>query len=135
MHVYGNMRPPGSMIDRVPVVRAPQTRSVTLAPAAWPAPRISTWVDLPAPSPWAAPDPELLLSITIAPLRFAPVSWAPPTVITSPWGPPVLSTPSTNRANITTETAARPRRRRFALAMMALAAAGLGTVAAVIVNL
>ncbi len=139
MHVYGNMRPPGSMIDRVPVVRAPQARSMTLAPTAWPSPRISTWVDLPAPSPWPAPDPELLLSITIAPLRFAPVSWAPPTVITSPWGPPESSNAPTIRSTVVPsnalEPAARPRRRRVALALMAVAAAGLGTVAAVIVSL
>jgi hypothetical protein len=33
-------------------------------------------------------DPELLLSLSIAPLRFVPISWGPPVVVRSPWAPP-----------------------------------------------
>ena len=128
MHVYGSL-PHAGALDRWPAPTAPALRPAARAPISWPLPDRATRVELPAPAVWAAPDPQWLMSITIAPLRLAPVSWGPPVVVRSPWGPPTLS-PSDSAS---TGTRRLGRRRVWA---WGLAAAGvIGAVAAVVANL
>ncbi len=139
MHVYGAFAPPSVVVDRA----LPPPSIVPVAPPApvndWGLPLVSTRVELPAPLVWPAPDPELLMSITIAPLRLAPVSWSPPAIRRSTWAAPVPKLDSydavTAAAN-TSVTAAEPEpaasvgrarsARSMAYAIAAVAAAGAG---------
>ena len=143
MHVYGSLAQP-PMFDRWAAPTAPNGRVAPRTPTTWVPPDIATRVDLPAPAVWEAPNPELLLSITIAPLRLTPVSWGPPVVVQSPWGPPVLDRlgraagvavdPSADRTAATEPAGAGRLRRTRALAFgLATTAVGVaGTVAIVL---
>jgi hypothetical protein len=131
MHVYGS-RAQSGVLDRWPAPSAAIGR-VTLPKApTWDAPNIATRVDMPPPAIWAAPNPDLLLSITIAPLRFVPVTWGPPVVVQSPWGPPVLDM---NDHLVDTEPAHvhRSRRTRALAFGLATAAAAVASTIVVIV--
>ena len=110
----------------------PVVRPAAREPIAWPLPNIATRVELAPPPVWAAPDPEWLMSITIAPLRLVPVSWGPPVVVRSPWGPPGVSLTPTE-----TSTVAGSRRlgRRYVWACGLAAAAVVGVLAAAASNL
>ena len=110
MHAYGNLRPP-SVLDRWPAPTVTD-RSVPPTAVAWAAPRMSTRVELPPPPLWSPPNPELLLSITIAPLRFAPVSWGPPIVVVSPWGPPAVRVDGLDHVGVADAGTTRPWFRR-----------------------
>ncbi len=125
MHVYGGMAQPG-VLDRWPAPSIPVGRVTLPKPVAWPMPNIATRVEMPPPAIWRAPDPELLLSITIAPLRFLPVSWGPPDVVESPWGPPVLrDTDDAVGADLAgARRFRRPRALAFGFATAAVAIAG-----------
>ncbi len=138
MHVYGGFAPPTGVIDRVPVARRAPVRAAETAPA-WAPPVISTRVELPAPAVWPAPDPALLYSLTIAPLRLAPVSWAPPTLTRSPWSAPVPALDAfapphdTFEPGHTDRDRSTPRRgHSFAYALAGLAAAAVGLAVIVI---
>ena len=140
MHVYGAFAPPSVVVDR-----ALPPPNIVVAPAApahdWGLPLVASRVDLPAPLVWAAPDPELLMSITIAPLRLAPVSWGPPAIRRSVWAAPVPKLDSYDAVNAATtsgtarasESAPRSgRARSMAYTLAAVAAAGVGIAAVVL---
>ncbi|MET0908969.1 MAG: hypothetical protein ABWZ99_05820 [Ilumatobacteraceae bacterium] len=132
MHVYGSRAQPG-VLERWPAPSVPVGRVTMPKPVTWAAPKIATRVEMPPPAIWAAPDPELLLSITIAPLRFVPVSWSPPEVIISPWGPPPLVTDDEVASTAAASSArfARPRAVAYGLAAAAVA---VGTFAVVVLR-
>jgi hypothetical protein len=96
-------------------------------------PNIATRVDLPALPVWGAPDPELLLSLSIAPLRLAPTSWAPPVVVRSPWGPPAVAPLTVDDRSNATSSPRFAARRIWAYGLAATAA--VVAVAAVAANL
>ena len=127
MRVYGSLPQPG-VLDRWPAPTVPTARIAARAPIAWPLPNIATRVDLAPPTVWRAPNPELLMSITIAPLRFVPISWAPPVMVRSPWGPPV---DASTTADLSGENAKRrfSVRRVWAIGLAAAAAIGLAAAA------
>ena len=121
MHVYGNIAHPG-MVDRWPAPSVPTARIAPREPMAWPLPNLSTRVELPSPPVWAAPNPELLLSLSIAPLRFAPISWGPPVVVRSPWSPPAVASTLTDDASDVRRPARFGARRIWAYGLAASAA-------------
>lgn len=142
MHAIGaSFAPPSIVAGRAlpaPVVVIPPP---TAPRPAWGLPLVSTRVELPAPPLWAAPDPELLMTLSMAPLRLAPVSWNPPTIVRSPWAPPVprldsygaSAVPASPVATIGPAPVARPSRTRsLAYAAAAVAAIGAGFVAIIV---
>ena len=127
MHVYGSLPQPG-VLDRWPAPNVPTARIAAREPIVWPLPNLATRVDLAPPPVWRAPNPELLMSITIAPLRFVPISWAPPVMVRSPWGPPVDASTTADRSESTAEHRFAPRR-VWAIGLAAAAAIGLAAAA------
>ena len=128
MHVYGSMAQPG-VLDRWPAPSAPIGRVTLPKPVTWPVPNVATRVDLPPPAIWGAPNPELLLSITIAPLRFLPVSWGPPEFVQSPWAPPAIDLTSDSADADTVGRARSGRPRALAFGLAAATAMTVGAIA------
>jgi hypothetical protein len=127
MHVYGSLPQPG-VLDRWPAPAVPTARIAAREPVAWPMPNITTRVELAPPPVWRAPNPELLMSITIAPLRFVPISWAPPVMVHSPWGPPIDASTTADPSDGVTARRFAPRR-VWAVGVAAAAAIGLAAAA------
>jgi hypothetical protein len=130
IHAYGTLLPPSSFVDHVPARPRTEARATTRATFLAP-PIVSTRVDLPPPPAWGPPNPDLLLSLMIAPLRFEPANWSAPTVIVAPWPAPQLPmTPLPMAQFEQRPVAAEPPTRRHWLGLK-LAGLAVGSVAVV----